>query len=83
MRDIFRQALFIFRIRYTSGVWVELVLDNEGREMEFSGTLAELLKELKVMREEVVVRVNGKLAPETRKIKPRDRIEVIRVVFGG
>ncbi|MDD5172141.1 MAG: MoaD/ThiS family protein [Candidatus ainarchaeum sp.] len=62
---------------------MELVLDSESREMEFSGTLAELLKELKVMREEVVVKVNGKLAPETRKIKPRDRIEVVRVVFGG
>jgi len=62
---------------------VELVLDDESREMEFSGTLAELLKELKIMREEAVVRVNGRLAPETRKVKPRDRIEVIRVVFGG
>lgn len=62
---------------------MELVLDDESRKMEFSGTLAELLKELKVMREEVVVKVNGKLAPETRKIKPRDRIEVLRVVFGG
>ncbi|NYZ74622.1 MoaD/ThiS family protein [Candidatus Micrarchaeota archaeon] len=62
---------------------MELVLDNEAREMEFSGTLAELLKELKVMREEVVVKVNGKLAPETRKIRPCDKIEVLRVVFGG
>lgn len=62
---------------------MELVLDDESREMEFSGTLAELLKELKIMREEAVVRVNGRLAPETRKVKPRDRIEVIRVVFGG
>lgn len=62
---------------------MELVLDDEGREMEFSGTLAELLNTLGIMREEAVVRVNGKLAPETRKVKPQDKIEVIRVVFGG
>jgi sulfur carrier protein ThiS len=35
------------------------------------------------MREEVVVKVNGRLAPETRVLSAKDRVEVIKVVFGG
>ena len=62
---------------------MELVLDNRKKQMEFSGTLGELLRELKVMREEVVVKVNGRLAPETAKVMPDDKVEVIKVVFGG
>ncbi len=62
---------------------MELILDSKARSMEFSGTLSVLLRELKVMREEVVVKVNGRLAPETREIKGTDRVEIIKVVFGG
>ena len=62
---------------------VELIFDNEQQNLQFNGTLADLLKEMKVMREEVVVKVNGKLAPETRKIKADDKVEIIKVVFGG
>lgn len=62
---------------------MELVLDNQARSMEFEGSVSSLLRELKVMREEVVVKVNGRLAPETREIRPSDRVEIIKVVFGG
>ncbi|MBN1170392.1 sulfur carrier protein ThiS [Candidatus Micrarchaeota archaeon] len=62
---------------------VELIFDNERQQMEFDGTLAELLKKMKVSREEVVVKVNGKLVPETREVKADDKIEIIKVVFGG
>jgi sulfur carrier protein ThiS len=62
---------------------MELVFDNRTRRMDFDGTLAALLRELNVMREEVVVKVNGKLAPETAAIRPSDRVEIIKVVFGG
>jgi thiamine biosynthesis protein ThiS len=51
--------------------------------MNFSGTLIELLKELKVMREEVVIKVNGKLVPETTMIRKTDKVEIVKVVFGG
>jgi thiamine biosynthesis protein ThiS len=62
---------------------MELVFDNQRREMEFDGTVTALLRELKVMREEVVIKVNGKLAPETRMLKKSDKVEIIKVVFGG
>ncbi len=62
---------------------MELTVDNKKTRRNFSGTLVELLKKLRVMREEVVVKVNGKLVPETTKLKETDRVEVIKVVFGG
>ena len=62
---------------------MELKIDDEPSEMEFSGTLSDLLRELRIMREEVVVKINGKLAPETRKIKKKDKVEIIKVVVGG
>lgn len=62
---------------------VEIRVDNDKLDMEFDGTIGELLRELKLMREEVVVKVNGKLAPETRTISKSDKIHVIKVVFGG
>lgn len=62
---------------------MELVFDNEESEMDFSGTVQELLKELDVMREEVVIKVNGKITPETESVGQGDRVEIIKVVFGG
>jgi thiamine biosynthesis protein ThiS len=62
---------------------LEIRVDNESMDMTFSGTIGELLRELKLMREEVVVKVNGKLAPETRALSAKDRVEIIKVVFGG
>jgi len=62
---------------------MKLIIDNEKTELDFSGTLDALLRELKLMREEVVVKVNGKLAPETARVGPGDEVNVIKVVFGG
>jgi sulfur carrier protein ThiS len=62
---------------------MQLIVDGERKRMRHSGSVSALLKRLGVMREEVVVRVNGKLAPETREVGARDRVEVIKVVFGG
>jgi thiamine biosynthesis protein ThiS len=59
------------------------MVDNEQRDMEFDGTIAELLRELRLMREEVVVKVNGRLVPETRQLSQKDRVRIIKVVFGG
>jgi sulfur carrier protein ThiS len=62
---------------------MQLIVDGERKRMRHSGSVAALLKKLGVMREEVVVKVNGRLAPETREIGPKDKVEVIKVVFGG
>jgi sulfur carrier protein ThiS len=47
------------------------------------GDISSLLKKLGVRREEVVVKLNGRLAPETARVRANDRVEVIKVVFGG
>jgi sulfur carrier protein ThiS len=62
---------------------MELIFDNSRREIDFSGTVEDLLKEMKVMREEVVIKVNGKITPETESVGPSDKVEIIKVVFGG
>lgn len=62
---------------------MELIFDNIRSEIDFSGTVDELLKDMKVMREEVVIKVNGEITPETESVGPGDKVEIIKVVFGG
>jgi len=62
---------------------MEIILDNRKRRVAYRGDVSGLIRRLGLMREEVVVKVNGKLAPETRELSRSDRVEVIKVVFGG
>ncbi|MFA5076932.1 MAG: MoaD/ThiS family protein [Candidatus Micrarchaeia archaeon] len=63
---------------------MRVLLNNEEKKVAFAkGTVAGLLKKMKIAREEVLVKVDGKLAPEDAEIGPGSRIEVIKVVFGG
>jgi len=62
---------------------MELIVDSEKKKLQYSGSVSSLLKKLGVMREEVIVKVNGKLAPETAEVGAKDKVEVIKVVFGG
>ena len=60
-----------------------LILDNKKKKMNFKGTASQLLKKLELRREEVVIKVNDKLAPETTEVNGKDKVEIIKVVFGG
>lgn len=62
---------------------MQIILNNQKKQMDFSGTADQLLKQLNIRREEVVIKINGKLAPETTKLNGNDNIEIIKVVFGG
>ncbi len=62
---------------------MELVFDNRMEQVDFEGPVTDLLKNRKISREEVVIKVNGKLAPETRIVGEKDKVEIIKVVFGG
>lgn len=62
---------------------MELIVDGKKRRVAHSGAVSSLLAKLGLRREEVVVKINGRLAPETRALRPGDRVEVIKVVFGG
>lgn len=66
------------------GLFMYVVVDNQNaREMNFEGSVSSLLRHLNIMREEVIIKLNGKLAPETSEVKGEDIVEIIKVVFGG
>lgn len=62
---------------------MKIQIDKQTKEMNFQGTVSQLLKELKVQREECVVKINGKIAPDNKELKGSDEVEIIKVVFGG
>ncbi|MFH2106429.1 MAG: MoaD/ThiS family protein [Candidatus Micrarchaeota archaeon] len=62
---------------------MKLSIDNKTKSVKFSGTVSNILKKEKIRREEVIIKVNGKLVPETAKVTDRDKVEIITVVFGG
>lgn len=62
---------------------MEVIVDGRKRDIEFSGDISALIAKLGFMREEVVVKVNCRLAPDTRVLSDKDSVEVIKVVFGG
>ena len=47
------------------------------------GKIADLLRALGIPQEEALVKVNGALAPDDAEIDAQDKVEVIRIVFGG
>ncbi|MFA6531166.1 MAG: MoaD/ThiS family protein [Candidatus Micrarchaeia archaeon] len=63
---------------------MELQINNQKKKkIRFLGDVSALLLKLKMRREEVVVKVNGKIVPDDFKIGNNDKVEVIQVVFGG
>jgi sulfur carrier protein ThiS len=46
-------------------------------------TVAQLLCALAFSREEAIVKVNGVVRPDGWNLASKDKIEVIKVVFGG
>ncbi len=62
---------------------MQLIINNKKEDIEFTGTAASLLKARNIRREEVVIKINGKLAPETMELNNTDSLEIIKVVFGG
>ncbi len=63
---------------------MRLILNREKIRANFKkGKISDLLQKLRIAREEVLVKVNGKLAPEDAEISEKDRVEIIKVVFGG
>ncbi|MCX8198059.1 MAG: MoaD/ThiS family protein [Candidatus Micrarchaeota archaeon] len=46
-------------------------------------TVAELISALGLSEEEVLVKINGKLSPNSASISGEDEVKVMRVIFGG
>lgn len=65
-------------------VKIGIVLDGKQVRVDTDASdVGQLLKTLEISPQEALVRVNGKLRPESMPISKKDEVEVIRVVFGG
>ncbi len=62
---------------------MRLFVDGRRSGPAHGGDVSSLLKKLGIRREEAVVKVNGRLVPDTALVGGKDTVEVVRVVFGG
>lgn len=62
---------------------MKLILNGIHKDIVYTGSVAELLKSMKINREEIIVKLNGLVCPETTVVGAQDQVEIIRVVFGG
>lgn len=66
---------------------IELTINGEARKASDGQTLAQLLDELKVNRQQVAVEVNAELVPreshELRALANGDQVEIVTLVGGG
>ena len=46
-------------------------------------SVSELLQSAGISREEALVKVNGVVRPDSWKLSAKDKVEIIKVVFGG
>jgi len=62
---------------------MEILLDGRKKRVKAAKSVAGLLSSLGLSSEEALVKVNGKLAPDSAPISPKDKVKVMRVIFGG
>ncbi len=61
-----------------------VIVNGEKIRVGFKGgKISSLLQSLMLAREEVLVKVGGKLVPDDAEIGAKEKVEVIKVVFGG
>jgi sulfur carrier protein ThiS len=60
-------------------------VEVDGRKADAKGakSVKELLTCLALNSEEVLVKVNGKLAPDSQKLSAKDEVKIMRIIFGG
>ena len=62
---------------------MKVTLDGRETEVKGAATVGGLIAALKLNGEEVLVKVNGVLAPNGAKLSKKDEVKVMRVIFGG
>ncbi|MBN2477994.1 MoaD/ThiS family protein [Candidatus Micrarchaeota archaeon] len=60
-----------------------LISGGKTAEYSFRGPAMDLIKKMGFRREEVVIKINGKLSSDLEEIIDSDEVEIIKVVFGG
>jgi sulfur carrier protein ThiS len=64
-------------------VKVRIEKDDRNLEMEFAGSVEELMKKLSVNPEAVLVVKNGEVVTEDAELDDNDDVEFVSVVSGG
>lgn len=66
---------------------IDLTINGEARQVSGGQTLAQLLDELNVNRQQVAVEVNAELVPreshEAHALANGDKVEIVTLVGGG
>ena len=62
---------------------MEIILDGRKKKVKAVKTVEGLVSALKMNDEEILVKVNGKLASDGTNISSNDVVKVMRVIFGG
>jgi len=62
---------------------MEILLDGRKTKVKDAKSVGDLITALCINNEEVLVKVNGKLASDGTKISAKDYVKVMRVIFGG
>jgi sulfur carrier protein len=66
---------------------MNIILNGQTRQLEDTKTIASLLNELKVKKEEVIVEVNLTVVPkkdyDVLRLHDNDQIEIVQFVGGG
>ncbi|MBS3072960.1 MoaD/ThiS family protein [Candidatus Pacearchaeota archaeon] len=58
--------------------------DRVGKELSFKAkNVSEMLKELKIMKNTVIVVANNEIVNEDYKFKEKDKVKILSVVSGG
>ncbi len=57
--------------------------EDKETEIEFKGSIAEILKKLNVNSEEIIIVKNGEVVTEEEQATNEDKIEFLSVVSGG
>lgn len=78
-----RKVRMRWKKRLELGVLMKVTLDGKKVAAGKAASVGELLAGLKVSTEEALVKVNGKLSPESTVLSAKDEVKVIRVIFGG
>ncbi|MCX8194888.1 MAG: MoaD/ThiS family protein [Candidatus Micrarchaeota archaeon] len=62
---------------------MQVILDGRKAKVKAASSVGELISVLGLAKEEVLVKVNGKLASDRTPISKKDKVKVMRVIFGG
>lgn len=62
---------------------MKVKIDGKAKSVPAGSTIGTILSGLGISPQVAIAKVNGSVRPESHKLKEGDKIEIIKVVFGG